>query len=1303
MAGKRVGDSSGGWTLGRRRREPNAAPVRVLTAAASRVNLSSRNEAKVQRQLRQNWQLDAMCVDTDTEILTTRGWLNVDDLLIGDFALTLNHDTGLSQWQPVEAINVYASHRREMIQIEGKLHSSLSTVDHRWPVIQRRGAWTQNDVDRRRARRHGVQMPSTEVRPAASITREWRTTETLSTDHSLITAAQNIDLPTEAKYGDAFVELVAWWWTEGYYRPHGYSTITQSQRVNPLNVERIRAALTQIFGPAIATTRGVTTPAWRESTDGSMVTFALNASAGKTILAVAHGPKIIELDFILSLTRAQLELFITTSIAADGCMVNGAMTISQSVRERLEPLMLAAILTGRTPHLFQADESRWNMHIRDKATVNPIGASRKQWENAATVERISFDGDVWCPVTENKSWMARRDGTVYFTGNTYRDSVPEVRFANNFLANISSRMRIFPAALPIGGETDDPVELKEAGAPDEWIAACNQMMADLGNGRLALGSLMHALSTNFSTTGECFLYGEQDESTLEQTWSIRSVNEIVVFGDKVQLREGPIASQGNLGLVDIDPLTTFVARMWNPHPFWRLYADSPMRSIMNSCENLLILRRGIRAVGRSRLAGAGLLLMPDDIDITSLNDDDADPQDIDFMGKLADAMMTPITNEGDAAAVVPLIAQANAESLKEIRLIDFYSKFDEHSAETRAETIREIAIGVDLPAEVINGISNANHFTAFQIGEDTFRYHAEPHVITEVDSLTMAYARPYLSGVTNLPDGMMADWLPRTCLWYDPAAVIVKPDRTANATAAHSALVISDAAYRKYLGFDESDAPSAGEIELRMVRTTRTWPPNVLLALLHLLDPNLTVPSISGPGIIPGVSPSGVSVPTPPPGMAAPEALPDVTTPTPGESGVPGLSAPTEPDQAVSIAAALAFAHGATEDERAAMLRGVVMSLEMKGHRVFDRRYMKPRDDESGIIDAEVIKIEAKAITAAVKPEPKPSDTSLRLSRKLGAIDTDLRSRLTVAANAAMLRQLEKAGNRVRQSVKSAANARQSTAPMRAEHVQLAKDIADLSSARVASAVGIEVVERMGLTAAGLMANDWGTFKDQFFSWTKAAQKSALAAAVQLTGNTATGPARIAAEAALAEGVEKGWELLSTSMDNLAQGLLYSPDLNTDIADAVDALTPDTLVPTGVVRAAVGIAGGSVPQDYGLTMTKAGVEVPSIALGIDTGGVGTGTTISGFLTDAGCQNDNYEWQHGVTRNPLDSHLALDGVQFTSFTDDVLANPNDFPSNQWLVAGDHGGCSCTIVPLWIGADDVQAARDAADAMDSIDAM
>lgn len=352
------------------------------------------------------------CADTETEILTTTGWKPYSKVRVGDLALTLNHETSLSEWQPVEAVNVFDVTDEPMLKSEGQSHSSLTTMNHRWPVIRR--SWESS-----RKRRAG-RKPSG---------RCWTTSGQLTTDDKVPISAQCAHLPVEAKYTDAFVETVAWAWTEGTfgnvtYRvggarkiPYGIR-ITQSEVANPEKCERIRAALTVLAGPPVDHLDGTGTQ-WREYLDQDIRRFYLGSELGKAIRAVAPD-RVPSFEFLLSLTRAQLALFIEVSILADGTSGSCGSSLAQKDPKAAEAFQFACILAGhatsiREVRMPEAKRAKYgydmtNVHLRTAARTAPKGQQ--------VCETVNYTGKVWCPTTGNSTWLARRNGTVYFTGNS---------------------------------------------------------------------------------------------------------------------------------------------------------------------------------------------------------------------------------------------------------------------------------------------------------------------------------------------------------------------------------------------------------------------------------------------------------------------------------------------------------------------------------------------------------------------------------------------------------------------------------------------------------------------------------------------------------------------------------------------------------------------------------------------------------------------------------------------------------------------------------------------------------------------
>lgn len=780
----------------------------------------------------------------------------------------------------------------------------------------------------------------------------------------------------------------------------------------------------------------------------------------------------------------------------------------------------------------------------------------------------------------------------------YRDSIGELRYALNFLANCAARMRVFPAAYPLGGESDNPVALGELDeqVPAEVITACAQAMTALGNGKLAISHVMHSLSTNMNVAGECFLIGETDPQTGEDDWSIRSISEIQIKDERYYLRELPSDNQGIFGARELDPELTVISRIWRPHPQWKLWADSPLRAIQDDLETLLIIRRGWRADGRSRLAGAGILAIPEELELKAPSGDNEDPEADDFIGQLAEAMMMPLDNEGAASAVVPIVVRGPGEHLKNMTHLTLGQQFDPLAVELAEKLTGIIATGLDIPKEVVTGTADLNHWSAWQVDDNTFRHHVEPDVIHDCDCLTGAFLRPYLEA-----EGIDPAWVDRLLFWYDPTELVTHPDRTKDAEAAYSDMVISAEARRRESGFSEQDAPSIEELEMRRVMDIRALPLNLLMEYASRADPTLVVPPMTGPPQLPGIKPGG--------GVDVGQA--------PGAAGAPGAPA---------LPAGPAPASAAPGESAKPVVPG------------------PPPADRP----------EPSPVTASAAPQ----NPHARLSRKLTEIDRDLRTRLQTAANAAMLRQLERAGAKLRSKV--------------AKDETLRAKISHRPNERAAAFIGEPALTAAGVSATDLLNGDWSALQQQFHRWTEAAQKQALSVAVAMG---VTGDAAAQAEGAQSQARDAGWALLSGALTGLSQTLLYNPDPNTQAGDWGD-LNPDMLVPTGTIRAALGIAGGA--------------DTASVTAGADgtlstdgfVGQIGTGDTISGLLSDAGGQTDQWQWDHaGSVQDPFEPHEDLDGVQFASFDDEVLANTGDWPDAAYYTPGDHASCSCDASPLW----------------------
>lgn len=417
----------------------------------------------------------------------------------------------------------------------------------------------------------------------------------------------------------------------------------------------------------------------------------------------------------------------------------------------------------------------------------------------ASAKKIDFTSD-----DDKKRYKKRQKGWQDEAWRYY-DECGEAWFAANFIANCLRKIRLFAASQPDVSQPPSAIDDKATGELGVAVAQVER----LGRSDGGMGGIMAGFGLNLSVAGECVLVGQEDILGIER-WKVHSTDEVFInSAGKWATRGSPNDKKGK-------PLeeNSVAYRIWRPHPRWSEQADSPMRPLLDVIEELLILSRAIRASGRSRLAGAGMLLWPAEASLggaSNPNQQSVSGQAVDpVLADLMNAMLTPIGDEGVAAAVVPLLMKLPSQYIDKVRHVLFERPIDPQLAAQRMELIRRMANGLDIPSQVILGIEDVNHWTGWMIDEQTFKAHLEPLVIQICGSLTAEFLRPAM-GIIDPSD---SDVL----IWYDATALIGHPNRSQDAKDAHDRLVISDAALVDYLGFSDTDMPTDEEIQQRVAR-----------------------------------------------------------------------------------------------------------------------------------------------------------------------------------------------------------------------------------------------------------------------------------------------------------------------------------------------------------------------------------------------------------------------------------------------------------------------------------------------------
>jgi hypothetical protein len=408
----------------------------------------------------------------------------------------------------------------------------------------------------------------------------------------------------------------------------------------------------------------------------------------------------------------------------------------------------------------------------------------------------------------------------------------EARFAANYYGNAMSKVTLHTAKKKPGGG----YERTDTGPAAEHLAA-------LFNGKDGQEQMLSAIGTHLTIAGECYLVGrtvkvvrETEVGVVEvgdEVWEIVSVTEMKVTGNKWVIEYGD--DKYNVPLTDDD----VVIRIWRPHPERRIEADSPFRSLLPVLDEIEWLTKHIFAQCASRLAGAGILFMPqgasfpqppsvDGKQIETLNEADL------FMLTLAEAMLKSIADPSLPSALVPITVTLPDDLVDKAHLMHFWSDLDEKALEMRTAAIHRFAIGMDLPPEKIEGMSgsegtgggNSNgvsHWGAWQIDEETIKLHIEPACELVVNSLTVAYVRPLSE----------SDEVVR----YDTANLRLRPDRSKESMELWDRGALKTEVMLRENGFSPEDYPEEPEQRqwfLRKIASGSATPEQVGAALAAL-------------------------------------------------------------------------------------------------------------------------------------------------------------------------------------------------------------------------------------------------------------------------------------------------------------------------------------------------------------------------------------------------------------------------------------------------------------------------------------
>lgn len=348
------------------------------------------------------------CMTEEHEVLTQQGWKGRDQIQVGDMVLAF--DNGESRWEPVLEVPKFQVDKASLTSMEDRAFSARVTPNHRWRV------------------RHRKPWGSTRTHEIWS----WKTTEQLNQNHEIPRVGEYQG--PEETLPDWLVELFAWFWTEGSVKKRKRCktpsiAIYQSLSANPEKVEMIRDALKR------AGERYCESLDHRPNKTGGesvVVQFELYGHAKDALLSIS-GDKSIPMDFLCSLSKRQLRLFIKTSVLADGSLakpmsyvrqhytpwvkehrrperVEGDhFTLTQKRHDTVDAFRIACLLAGYSTSVHEVGESK---------AVRTSSVNQVRVQPTTEVNHSEYTGTLWCIRVPSGAFFTRCNDKVYVTGNS---------------------------------------------------------------------------------------------------------------------------------------------------------------------------------------------------------------------------------------------------------------------------------------------------------------------------------------------------------------------------------------------------------------------------------------------------------------------------------------------------------------------------------------------------------------------------------------------------------------------------------------------------------------------------------------------------------------------------------------------------------------------------------------------------------------------------------------------------------------------------------------------------------------------
>jgi len=333
------------------------------------------------------------CVDEDTECLTVHGWKRHNEVTQGMFAAQFDIATGQLSWGKIQDVNRYTVEDEQMVAAVSANVSLLLTANHR-TLISR----VQPSGERKRTPLVVIEAGQLKTSHAIPVSAPW----IYSDDHRA----------NEWPLNEHWAELLGWYIAEGHGPAYEWNVeIYQSLSANPLKVIRIEQLL-KVLG--IDYRKAEAQRVWKGQIRWAAV-FQIRGFGA--IFLRQWAPNKGFHEDTLKWPAAWLRALLNGLIDGDGHrrLEDQRFSFYQKNKSITDMVQAIGVRLGYATKITRRSEGTHNIYFTTKRLLSFRGTGGE----GAKIGLTAYTGIVWCPSLPLGTWVARKHGRAFITGNSF--------------------------------------------------------------------------------------------------------------------------------------------------------------------------------------------------------------------------------------------------------------------------------------------------------------------------------------------------------------------------------------------------------------------------------------------------------------------------------------------------------------------------------------------------------------------------------------------------------------------------------------------------------------------------------------------------------------------------------------------------------------------------------------------------------------------------------------------------------------------------------------------------------------------